>query len=88
MRNRLIFAINLFQVDFVSVKHGITEVGDPISCIDIVAVGFKFEVKGQVAMAENKIIYMLFFQHVPAVHDNFFLIIPQVSSSLDLPVSF
>ena len=61
MQNRLFFAIYFFDGNFLPVEHGVTEMRDPISRVDIVTVGFEFKIERQMAMTENEIIHVVFF---------------------------
>ena len=88
MQNRLFLAINFFKRNLLSVEYGITEMRDPVSRVDIVTVGFKFKIERQMAMTENEIIHVVFFQDIPAINNDFFFVISQIAPSLNLPVSF
>ena len=61
MQNRLFFAIYFFDGNILPVKYGVAEMRDPISRVDIVAVGFEFKIERQMTMAENEIIHVTFF---------------------------
>ena len=88
MQNRLFFAIYFFKRNLLSVEYGITEMRDPVSRVDIVTVGFEFKIERQMAMAENEIIHVVFFQDIPAINNDFFFVISQVFSCVYFPVSF
>ena len=45
MQNRLFVAIKFFKRNLLSVEYGITEMRDPVSRVDIVAVGFEFKIE-------------------------------------------
>ena len=87
MQNRLFIAIKFFKRNLLSVEYGITEMRDPVSRVDIVAVGFEFKIERQMAMAKNEIIHVVFFQDIPAINNDFFFVISQIAPRLDLSVS-
>ena len=88
MQNRLFIAIKFFKRNLLSVEYGITEMRDPVSRVDIVAVGFEFKIERQMAMAKNEIIHVVFFQDIPAINNDFFFVVSQIAPRLDLSVSF
>ena len=79
MQNRLFIAIKFFKRNLLSVEYGITEMRDPVSRVDIVTVGFKFKIERQMAMAENEIIHVVFFQDILAINNDFFFVVSQIA---------